>query len=341
MKIAVDSMGGDYAPSSIIRGTIAALNERKGQFQIILTGYQDEIRRELKENNFTSPDLEILHTTQSVEMTDKPSQVLKMKPDSSLVSGIRLVQEEIASAFVSAGSTGAILSTALFLLGRIKGVRRPALGVYFPVEPRGLVLCDVGANIEIKPIHLLQFAIMASEYVKHIQDVDNPRVGLLNIGVEPTKGKEVYIQTYNLLSKSLSNFHGNIESRYLMDGLVDVVVCDGFVGNHLVKFAEGLFGHIRNEVFQQLKQRLTAETQLNAIDEIFSQVFQEYEYEKYGGVPLLGVNGVCIVCHGNSREKSIKNAIFAAQKSVEERLVSSIKKGISTTVSQLSYTFKT
>jgi len=336
MKIAVDSMGGDYAPSVIIRGTVSALKEGSGQFQIVLVGDNQLINKELEKINFNSQDLKIFHTSQTVNMTDKPSQVIKTKPDSSLVVGIRMVHNGEAEAFVSAGSTGAILTTSLLLLGRIKGVRRPALGVLFPAGHHGLVLCDVGANIEIKPIHLLQFAVMASEYMKHIQGVENPRVGLLNIGVEPTKGKKVYVEVHKMLSKNLTNFHGNIESRYLLDGLVDIAVCDGFVGNHLVKFAEGLFSHVRNDISQQLKQRVEAEIHLENINQIISQIFQEYEYEEYGGVPLLGINGVCIVCHGSSHEKAIKNAIFAAQKSVDEHLVDSIREGISNTSSFLN-----
>ena len=335
MKIIVDSMGGDFAPSAVIQGAIAALKEEKGQFEILLTGNEHLIRQELEKINFSSRDLKIHHTSQSVEMTDRPSQVLKAKPDSSLVVGIHLVRDGKGAAFVSAGSTGAILSTAQFLLGRIEGVLRPALGVFFPVKPRGLVLCDVGANIEVKSKHLLQFAIMASEYMKHIQGVENPRIGLLNIGIEPTKGKKVYVEVHKLMSESLSNFQGNIESRYLLDGLVDVVICDGFVGNHLVKFAEGWIGHVRSEVLQQLKQQIESETDIEWFHTIFTQILREYEYEEYGGVPLLGVNGICIVCHGSSHKKAFKNAILAAKKSVEERLIDSIKKGISTTVSFL------
>ena len=331
-------MGGDHAPSAIIQGTIAALKEGKGQFKVLLTGNENLIRKELDKSSFSSSDLEIHHTSQLVNMTERPSQVHKTKPDSSLVAGIRLVRDGKGSAFVSAGSTGALLSTALFLLGRIEGVLRPALGVYFPVKPQGFVLCDVGANIDVKSKHLIQFAVMASEYMKHIQGVENPRVGLLNIGIEPTKGKEVYVKVYKLLSDNLPNFQGNIESRYLLDGSADVVVCDGFVGNNLVKFAEGWVGHIRNEVLQQLKRLVKSETEIELFNNLFKQVLREYEYEEYGGVPLLGVNGVCIVCHGSSSVRAIKNAIFAAKKSVEERLLDSIREGISTTVSQFEST---
>lgn len=331
MKIVVDSMGGDNAPSAIVQGTVAALNDPEERFEVLLTGDESQIKNELATAQFSSPRLQIRHTTQVVTMDDRPSQVPKAKPNSSLVVGIQMVLDGQGDAFVSAGSTGAVLSTALLLLGRIEGVRRPALGVYFPVRPRGLVLCDVGANLEVKPRHILQFAIMASEYMKHIQGVDNPRVGLLNVGAEPTKGKGIYIDAYKLLEENLANFYGNIESRYLLDSLVDVVVCDGFVGNNLVKFAEGWIGHVKNEVFRELARRIESPSERKDFHDLFAEVMREYEYEEYGGVPLLGVNGVCIVCHGSSPERAIKNAIFVAKKSIEEQLVDSIREGVSAT----------
>ncbi|MEE9166026.1 MAG: phosphate acyltransferase PlsX [Candidatus Neomarinimicrobiota bacterium] len=335
MKIVIDSMGGDHAPHAVIKGTIDALKETRGELDVLLTGSEELIRKELSAADFTSEHLEIHHTTQQVEMTDPPSQVVKKKPDSSLVTGIRLVRDGIGAAFVSAGSTGAVLSSALFLLGRIEGVLRPALGVYFPVRPRGLVLCDIGANVEAKPRHFLQFAIMASEYIKHIWEVEYPRIGLLNIGVEPTKGTDVYLEVHKLLKNNLPNFRGNIESRHLLDGLVDVAVCDGFVGNTLVKFAEGWIGHVRQAVFRQLDKTGPPAADKKILSNLFTQVMREYEYEEYGGVPLLGVNGICIVCHGSSPRRAIKNAILAARKSVEEHLVESIREDISSTVSLL------
>lgn len=328
-------MGGDYAPSAVVRGTLAALNADGGEFDILLTGNEDLLRQELNTANASSRHLMIHHTTQVVEMTDRPSQVPRTKPDSSLVTGIRLVREGKGDAFVSAGSTGAVLSTALLLLGRCEGVHRPALGVYFPVQPTGIVLCDAGANVEVKPRHLLQFAIMASEYVMHICDVENPRIGLLNVGVEPSKGNDVYVEAHNLLKENLPNFQGNIESRHLLDGLVDVVVCDGFVGNNLVKFAEGWIEHLKTDVLRQLDKDVPSKADKEVFYDLFSHVMREYEYEEYGGTPLLGVNGVCIVCHGSSPDRAIKNAILVAKKSVEERLVEFIREGISTTVSLL------
>lgn len=331
-------MGGDNAPSVVVRGAVEALGEGNGKFDILLFGDRTRVEEELSKLGLSPSSLTVHHAPDVVEMTDRPSQVLKIRPNSSLVRAIRSVKERESDAVVSAGSTGAILSTALFLLGRIEGVRRPALAVYFPVMPRGIVLCDAGANVEVRARHLLQFAIMASEYVKHIQGIEHPTVGLLNIGAEPTKGMEVYVEAYKLLKASLPSFKGNIESRYLMDGKVDVVVCDGFIGNNLVKFAEGWIRHLNVEVARQLKSRIHSETEKRKFDDLFQNVIREYEYEEYGGVPLLGVNGVCVICHGSSPARAIKNAILSAQKSVDEKLVDSIRGGISSTVTRIQST---
>lgn len=331
----MDAMGGDHAPSVVVKGAAEALKEGDGQFQILLFGNRILVQKELDGLKSIPPGLEIRDTKEAVEMTDRPSQVLKLKPDSSLVRAIRSVKEGEADAVVSAGSTGAILSTCLFVLDRIEGVRRPALAIYFPVRPHGFVLCDAGANVDVQARHLIQFAIMASEYVKHIQGIEHPTVGLLNIGAEPTKGMDIYVEAHKLLSSSLPNFKGNIESRYMLDGLVDVVVCDGFIGNNLVKFAEGWVRHVNREVSRELKRRIPSKNGLARIGGLFRRVMREYEYEEYGGAPLLGVDGICFICHGSSPPKAIKNAILSAKKSVDEKLVDSIKEGISANVTRV------
>ncbi len=326
-------MGGDRAPRTVVQGAILSLQESDGGLDLILTGDESQINGELKNNDSHNGKITLFPTTEVVDMTDKPAQVVKSKPDSSIVAGMRLLKEGGADAFVSAGSTGAILSTALLLLGRIKAVHRPALGVYFPTPQRGLILCDGGANVEVRPVHLYQFAIMASEYMKHVHGVNQPSVGLLNIGVEQTKGQDVYVEAFKLLDENLPQFKGNIESRNMLNGDVDVVVCDGFVGNNIVKFAEGWIGQIHRDVSEELNRRVESEKERLLFIDIFSSVMAKYEYEQYGGVPLLGVNGVCIVCHGASPARAIKNAILTAVKSVQEGLVDSIRKDISATVS--------
>jgi glycerol-3-phosphate acyltransferase PlsX len=262
-------------------------------------------------------------------MSDKPAKVFRGKPNSSLVKGIEMIKTGEVDAFVSAGNTGAVLSTALFLLGRIEGVHRPGLAVYMQVHPNGLVVCDAGANSEVKPRHLYQFAIMSSLYMEHVHGVKNPRVGLLNIGEEATKGLDLYVKAYKLMNANLPFFKGNIESRYLLDDVVDVVICDGFIGNHILKFAEGWIAHISAQIERKIKEQITDKNEVNDIRRLFADVMREYDYEEYGGVPLLGVNGICVICHGSSSAKAFKSAIVSAKKSVEEYLVNSIRKGIS------------
>ena len=331
MRIVVDAMGGDHAPSEVVQGALDAASDDSA-IEIILTGDEEKIKNSIPPSSNRS-SVKIHHTSQTVEMTDRPSQVIKQKPNSSLVAGIEMIKSGKARAFVSAGSTGAILAASLFLLGRIEGVKRPALGVFFPSGNNGLVLCDAGANSEAKPEHLLQFAIMASEYMSHIQGVDEPKIGLLNIGVEETKGNDLYLESHALMKEYLPTFEGNVESRYLFEGKVDVVVCDGFLGNNLVKFAEGWIRHVHRDVSAQLEGQDESAEKKSEFRSIFSKAMRHFEYEEYGGVPLLGVNGDVIICHGSSPARAIKNAIFAAKKSAETNLVGSIRDDISSTVS--------
>ena len=216
MKIIVDAMGGDQAPSEIVKGAIDA-SIQNNDLDIILIGDEKKIKKTLPKNKKLAK-YKIHHSSQSVEMNDRPSQIVKQKPDSSIVSGLNLLKSKKAHAFVSAGSTGAILAASLLLLGRIDGVKRPALGVFFPVGEKGIVLCDAGANTEAKPAHLVQFSVMASKYMTQIRGINNPLTGLLNIGEEETKGTEAYIEGHKLMKKCIPSFIGNIESRYLFDG---------------------------------------------------------------------------------------------------------------------------
>ncbi len=324
-------MGGDHAPSEVVQGALNAVSDDSG-IEIILTGDEKKISSSFPSSS-NSSSITIHHTSQTVEMTDGPLQVIKQKPNSSLVAGIEMIKNGKARAFVSAGSTGAILAASLFLLGRIEGVKRPALGVFFPSGNNGLVLCDAGANSDAKPEHLLQFAIMASGYMSHIKGVHEPKIGLLNIGVEETKGNDLYLEAHSLMKEYLPTFKGNVESRYLFEGEVDVVVCDGFLGNNLVKFAEGWIRHVHQDLSTQLENQNVSVEKKREFKSIFSRALRHFEYEEYGGVPLLGIDGDVIICHGSSPARAIKNAIFAAKKSAETNLVGSIRDDISSTVS--------
>lgn len=325
MRFALDAMGGDFAPKAIVQGALDALEKASKPLSIILVGDEVAIQKELEGRNTES--IEIFHTDEVVNMDDKGSKVLKTKPNSSLVQGIRMVKDGSADGFISAGHTGAVMSTTLLSLGRIPGVRRPALAAYFPTEGRGKVLCDVGANPDAKPEHLVQFALMASHYYDHVEGFAEPKIGLINIGVEPSKGSELYVETYKRLSE-MPNFVGNIEGRHLLTSEADVLICDGFVGNTLLKFAESWISYFTNEIKGKIQEKLSYKIGAGLMKPIFMDIKNRFDYEEHGGVPLLGVNGISIVCHGSSGPRSIMNSIFMGQKCIENNLIEDTKKSL-------------
>ena len=318
-------MGGDFAPNAVVQGALDAINKSSKPLNLILVGDETAIRSELagRENDA----IEIVHTDEVVTMDDKGSKVLKSKPNSSLVRGIRMVKEGRADGFISAGHTGAIMSTTLLSLGRIPGVRRPALAAYFPTEKRGKILCDVGVNPDAKPEHLVQFALMASHYYDHVEGFAAPKIGLINIGTEPSKGSELYVETYKLLSE-MPNFVGNIEGRHLLTSEADVLICDGFVGNTLLKFAESWITFFADEIKDKINEKLSYKIGAGLMKPIFDDLKAKYDYEEHGGTPLLGVNGISIVCHGSSGPKSIMNSIFLGQKCIENNLIEDTQKSL-------------
>tara|TARA_B110000881_G_scaffold219271_1_gene240718 strand:- start:1051 stop:1860 length:810 start_codon:yes stop_codon:yes gene_type:complete len=261
-------------------------------------------------------------------MDDDGSKVFKSKPDSSIVQGLKLVKENHANAFISAGHTGAVMATSLFLLGRIPHVKRPCLGVYIKTQTGGKILCDVGANPDANPAQLLQFGIMASVYLDHVEGVNKPQIGLINIGEEPTKGSELYKDAYKLFKNELPNFIGNVESRNLFDCKANVLVCDGFVGNILIKFAEGWINTFSNLIKNKINDKITYKIGAGLIKPALEEIKNQYDYEEHGGTPLLGVNGIVIVSHGSSTPKAIMNSIFVAQESIKQNLIQDISRGI-------------
>ena len=326
MKIVLDVMGGDLSPSAPVLGAIQALKKTRSETQIVLIGNQEVIDKSL--DGFTSPNLSIKHTDQSIEATDKASTVVKSKPNSSLVIGLKMIKEKKADAFISAGNTGAQMAASTLILGRIPHVKRPALSVFFPALTGGKILCDVGANPDASASHLLQFAIMSSVYLDHVEGIKNPKIGLINIGEEPSKGSELYQQSYDLLKKELPSFIGNVESRNIMSTQADVLVCDGFVGNTIIKFAEGWImsfaDMIKEKIMSKARYKIGAQMIQPALEEIRNQ----FDYEEHGGTPLLGLNGISIVCHGASTSKAIMNSILLAQKSVEKNIIEDMSKDI-------------
>ncbi len=326
MKIVLDAMGGDLAPRATVQGAINALKISTNDIHIILVGDEAQIKVEL--GNEIPDQISIHPTTQIVTMNDKGSKVIKSKPDSSIVQGIKLVKDQKADAFISAGHTGAVMATSLFLLGRIPHVKRPALGAFIPTQKGGKILCDVGANPDAKPKHLLQFAIMASMYLDHVEDIKETKVGLINIGEEPSKGSEMYLETHQLLDKELPNFIGNVESRNLFESEANVLVCDGFVGNTLIKFAEGWTTTFSNMIKDKIKDKIRYKAGAWLIKPALDDIQNQYDYEEHGGSPLLGINGISIVAHGSSTPKAIMNSILLAKKSIKQNLIRDISKGI-------------
>lgn len=324
MKIALDAMGGDWAPDAPVEGALDALAKDQN-IELVMVGDRSEIERRLPDG---IQRLTIHHTTQVVSMNDRGANVLKTKPDSSLVKGIKLVRDGHADAFVSAGHTGAVLSASLMLLKRIPNVRRPALGVYLPTLKGGKIICDVGANPDVKPNHLLQFAVMASHYLDHVENVRSIKVGLINIGSEPTKGSELYQEAYKLLKARLPNFIGNVEGRQIFESDANVLVCDGFVGNTLLKFGEGWINVFSNEIKAQIPHKLRYKIGAWLINPVFKGLQKKFDYEEHGGTPLMGVNGVSIICHGSSTKKSITNSIFVAKKCIKNNLIRDTRQSI-------------
>lgn len=330
MKIALDVMGGDNAPLSNIEGAFAYLEDTANpNAEIILVGDETEIENSFEKFSDFSRRISVVHTSQVVEMNERPSRIFKNKPDSSLVKVIELVKSGEAQAAVSAGNTGGLLATSLFLLGKIPGIKRPAFAPFIPSNSGGFILCDAGANADGKPQHLVQFALMASAYIEHLESRPNPRVALLNIGVEEGKGNELTIQAFPMMRAHVDNFIGNIEARYLMDGKADVVVCDGFSGNIALKLIEGVIKHLMSWIQERIQAHSISRVSTPLFAPVFNDIRNTLDHEEYGATPLLGVNGIVMKCHGSATARGIKNSLSAAQKSCEENLIEDIANRLS------------
>lgn len=320
MRIAVDAMGGDYAPQAIIPGVIDALKELKGIAQITLVGKKEIIDKELSLYQTNGLSIAIKDAKDVIEMHESPTVALKTKKDSSIVVATKALRENEVQAFVSAGNTGAVMAGSLMTLGRLKGVFRPAIATVIPTLEGVSILLDVGANVDCKPIHLLQFAMMGDVYAKYILGKSNPTIGLLSIGEEKGKGNVLTFEAFKLISSSSLNFVGNVEGRDIINGKVDVIVCDGFVGNVVLKFGESLaemiFGFLKRELSKNLKLKLGAYLTKPA----FKKFKKLLDYSEYGGAPLLGIKGVCIICHGASSAKAIKNGIRVASEFINHQV---------------------
>ncbi len=311
MKIAVDAMGGDNAPHAVVAGAVHAA--REFGVGIILVGIEQMVQAELKKHPFAkSLPIEVRNATQVVDMLDSPATVFRRKKDSSIRVANDLVKGGEAVAVISAGHTGAAMATSLFVLGPLEGVERPAIGVFMPTVKGRCIVLDMGANVDCKPNHLLQFAIMGEVFAKHLLKNPNPRVGLLSIGEEETKGNELTKEAFKLLTETSLNFIGNVEGRDVMMGKVDVIVCDGFIGNVVLKLSEAVAEAIGVILKENIGDNLIRKLGYFMMKPAFRALKRKMDYAEYGGAPLLGVNGVSIISHGRSSDRAIKNAIRVA-----------------------------
>ena len=320
MAIAVDAMGGDRPITVQVEAALQAIS--KLSTEVILVGAEDQIKEVLKQHSFDQNKLRIVNSTETVEMNDSPATALRQKKNSSIKVAVDLLATGEADAVVSAGNTGAAMATAKFVLKSVEGIERPAIATLMPSIHRNhpFVLLDIGANTDCKPLYLFQFALMGDAYARTLLHLDNPRVALLNNGEEEGKGYLQLKETYDLLKQSTLNFTGNIEGKSMFKDIVDVVVCDGFIGNIALKVAEGTFDFVRSVLREEVDNTLLAKIGYQAMRGPFRALRQRADYSEVGGAPLLGVNGIVIICHGSSRVHTIRNAIKHAQECAEQKL---------------------
>ncbi len=327
IKIAVDGMGGDYAPQLVVEGAVQAANSFE-DLEIIITGREDAIKRELYRHKVTGGKIAIRHASEVVEMSDSPVQAIKKKKDSSLSVAIQLLKQKEVDAVVSAGNTGAAVAASTLNLGLLPGIKRPGIAIAVPTLHGITIAIDVGANIDPSAEHLLQYAIMADTYARYLLKKKKPVVGLLNIGEEESKGTETLQEAYKLLRDSGLNFIGNIEGRDFFTGKCDVIVCDGFAGNVVLKMTESILEMMITLITKEIQKDWLARLGALLCKPAFVSIQKETNYEEAGGALLLGVDGVVIIGHGISSAKAIKNAIRVAREAISENVNDRIIEGI-------------
>lgn len=324
MRIAIDAMGGDHAPQEIVKGVIKAAQTTKSE--LVLVGQEEKIKAELSNYDYDQDKISIEPASQVIVMDESPTRALRKKKDSSIVVGSNLAANNEVDAFVSAGSTGAIMAAGTFNIGRVEGVKRPAIGTVFPALDGQTLLLDAGANVDSKAENLVQQALMGHIYMKEIFAIDSPQVGILSIGEEKKKGNKLTKETYELLEEKTGiNFVGNAEGRDIFTGEFDVIVCDGFVGNIVLKVGEGLAETVFKLLKQEVENSLLAKLGGLFLKPVLKKVKQKLDYREYGGAPLLGIDGITIISHGSSNAKAILNAIENAEEAAEANLPGLIK----------------
>jgi len=331
MRIALDAMGGDNAPQATVRGAIEAI--KTFGLEVILVGDKDRIHGELGSGYLKG--ITIRHAAEVVGMNESPAMALRRKKDSSIRVAVDLVKKGEADAVVSAGNTGAAMATAFFVLGMAEGVDRPGIATVMPSVREPFVLIDAGATVDCKPLHLLQFAVMGDIYASMVLGRKKPRVGLLSIGEEAGKGNELTREVFKLLETSHLNFAGNVEGKEIFSGAVDVVVCDGFTGNVSLKISEGLVEASVKMLREEISRSLLGKIGYMLLRAGLPGIKKKLDYSEYGGAPLLGINGICIISHGRSTPKAIRNAIGVAADAVKKGLKSTIQKGVKDTMEEV------
>ncbi|MCT8139791.1 phosphate acyltransferase PlsX [Anaerobacillus sp. CMMVII] len=321
MRIAIDAMGGDHAPKEVVKGAMAAIKQYE-DIEIVLVGNETAINEILTDHTRIS----IIHTDEKIESADSPVAAIRRKKNSSMVLAIKEVKEGRADACISAGNTGALMTGGVLIVGRIKGIERPALAPMLPTfTGEGFLLIDAGANMDAKPEHLLHYGVMGSIYMQKVRNIERPRVGLLNVGTEDDKGTELTKQAFALLKDAPINFVGNVEARDLLEGVADVVVCDGFTGNVVLKTVEGtalsLFSLLKKELTSTFFNKLAA----GALKPSFKKIKDKMDYTEYGGAGLFGLQAPIIKAHGSSNDTAILNSIRQARLMLEEQVVETIK----------------
>ena len=334
IRIAVDAMGGDNAPEELVAGAVEAVKE-KSEIKVLLIGQEDAVNRELSKYTYNKEQIEVVHASEVIATEEPPVNAVRKKKDSSLVVGMNMVRKGEADAIVSAGSTGAILVGGQVLVGRIKGVERPPLAPLIPTEKGVSLLIDCGANVDARASHLVQFAQMASIYMEHVMGIKNPRVAIVNIGAEEEKGNALVKETYPLLKECTDiNFVGSIEAREIPHGEADVIVCEAFVGNVILKLYEGLagtlVGAIKKGMMSTLRSKIGAALALPAL----KSTLKAFDATQYGGAPLLGLNGLVVKTHGSAKAVEITNSIFQCVTFKEQDINGKIRKNIISSTEQ-------
>ena len=326
--VALDAMGGDNAPKEMIKGAVQAL-EKTDAVQVLLVGKEDVIRAELAQYTYDKARIEVVNATEVIETAEPPVNAIRRKKDSSIVVGMKLVKEGQADAFVSAGSSGAVLVGGQVIVGRIKGVERPPLAPLIPTEKGVSLLVDCGANVDARPSHLVQFAKMGSIYMEHVVGIKNPKVGIVNIGAEEEKGNALVKETFPLLKGEKNiNFIGSVEAREIPHGQVDVIVCEAFAGNIILKLFEGVGSVLISEIKKGMMGSLRSKIGALLVKPALKKALKSFDSSEYGGAPLLGLNGLVVKTHGSSTAKEICNTIIQCVTFKEQKINEKIKESI-------------